>query len=174
MLYQNILTISFIFLAAVTKISLFPEIFPGHIAPDILLILIIIWSTHKTFESFWLWAVFAGLILDAVSLERIGVNAISFLVISFGVDFLSRRFFISQRRGMFFWTAGLVCAGVITNYFLVGGIHLASGNLSAQFFSWHDLFFELLNNLIVFSLIYLPVTNFKSIFPIEKSRLTVK
>ena len=173
-MYQNILTLGLIFLASVTKISLAPALFPAHVVPDVLLILVIIWSARKTFESFWPWALASGIILDFVSLERIGVNTISFLIISFLVDFLSRRFFINQRKSMFFWVAALVFLGIITNYLLLSGMYFFIGNLNPGVFNLRSMLFELLNDMLVFAFIFWPVNSSKIIFPIEESRLVIR
>ncbi|HHE45779.1 MAG TPA: rod shape-determining protein MreD, partial [Candidatus Moranbacteria bacterium] len=66
------------FLIAVAQVSFLTNFFPSHLAPDAVLILIIIKSSKKSFEKIWLWAVVAGFILDILSLGTIGLNMISF------------------------------------------------------------------------------------------------
>ncbi len=170
-MYQRILTFSLIFLAAVAEMSLFPILFFGGVAPDVVLILVIIWSSRKSFESFWIWAIIAGFILDAVSLERIGTSAISFLLISFGINFLSKRFFLGQRRRAFFWVMMLVLVGTVVHYFLGMTIEVATQSLSLSAFSFKILLFKLLNNAIMLALIYWPVISCKNIFPVAETNL---
>lgn len=173
-MYQKILTSGLIFVAAVAEVSLFPALFFGHVQPDIVLILIIIWSSRKSFEGFWIWAIVAGLILDVVTLERIGVNAASFAIISFGINFLSKRFFIGQRRYAFFGVAILVLVGSIINYAAGTGLRIMIGELSSNAFNLRTLFFKIIDNLIILGIIYWPVVSSRRIFPIEEQRLVVK
>ncbi len=173
-MYQKILTFGLIYLAAVASESLFPALFFGHVAPDMVLILVIIWSSRKSFESFWLWAIGAGLILDAVTLERIGISAISFLLISFAINFLSKRFFIGQRSRAFFWVAMLVAGGTMLNYLLGIGLSAAVGNLTLRAFDARILIFKIINNLLVLAVIYWPVVSSRQIFPALEPRLVAR
>jgi len=173
-MYQKILTLGLIYLAAVAEVSLAPNLFLGRLVPDIVLVLVIIWSSRKSFESFWIWAIIAGLVLDAVSLERIGLNAALFLLISFGINFLSKRFFVGQRSRNFFWVAVLILAGTVISYTLGIGLNAAVGEMSLEAFSFRGVIFKAVNNLIILTIIYWPVVSSKNIFPIEESRLVVK
>lgn len=173
-MYQKILTFSLIFLAAVATVSFSPALFFGHVQPDIVLILVIIWSSRKSFEDFWIWAIVAGFVLDTVTLGRIGVNAISFVIISFGINFLSKRFFIGQRRYAFFWVAALVLAGSIVNYASGTGLGVMVGESSPNAFNFRTLIFKIIDNLTMLAVIYWPVVSSRRIFPIEEQRLVVK
>ena len=162
------------FLTAVAEVSLAPNLFFGRVGADIVLILVIIWSSRKSFESFWIWAIIAGSVLDAVSLGRIGLNAILFLIVSFGINFLSKRFFVGQRSRNFFWVAVLVLAGTVLGYASGVGLNAAVGEMSWKAFSFRNMIFKLVNNLIVLAIIYRPVISFRNIFPIEENKLVVK
>ncbi len=173
-MYQRIVTFSLIFLAAVAQVSLAPSLFFGAVPPDVVLLLIVIWSSRKGFEKFWLWALLAGLTLDIVALERFGIDAISFLVISFGVAFFSERFFVRQRSWTFLWVTSLVVAGTLINQIIIGLLGVIGPGSLASAFSLRIGAFKILNNLIVFALIYRPIVSLRSVFPAEESRLIVK
>ena len=173
-MYQRFLTFSLIFIAAVAEVSFSPGLFFGRVAPDIVLVLVIIWSGRKNFESFWLWAIVCGFVLDALTFERIGINAILFLIISFGINFLAKRFFVGQQNRAFFWTIVLVLAGTGVNYILGIGLNVAIGTLTASAFNSATLLFKIINNLLLAAVIYWPVISLRQIFPVEESRLVVR
>lgn len=173
-MYQKILTFILIFLAAAMQVSMAPGLFFGLVTPDIVLVLIIIWASRQSFESFWLWALVAGLILDILSLERIGIDAISFLLISVSVAFFSERFFVRRRNGAFLWVAFFLLVGTLLNYFLLGAAEALNDGSGASIFSPHVLIFKILNNLIILAIIYRAVISLRDVFPIEDNRLLVK
>jgi len=171
---HKFLTFIIIFLAAVAQVSLAPNLFPGASVPDIALVLVIIWAARQNFESFWLWAVGAGLILDVVSLGTIGISAVSFLVIAFATSFLSKRFFVVQKGKSFFWMMILVLLGTSVNYFLTGGLIALQGASGADIFGLKEWLLKILDNFIVLMIVYWPLIRSKRIFPIEDTRLIVR
>jgi len=173
-MYQKALTFSLIFIAAVAEVSLFPNFSIGRVAPDLILILVIIWSSRKSFESFWIWAIISGFTLDILTLGRLGINAISFLIISFAINSLSKRFFVGQKRRAFLGVAFLVFFGTSINYLIGTGLHEITQEFIFETFSYKTLTLKIINNLLALVIIYWPVASSRKIFPAEEPRLLVR
>ena len=66
-----------LFLAAVVQATLLPKLVPGIILPNIVLALILVRTARTSVVEGLIWALFAGLILDVLSLDRIGANVLA-------------------------------------------------------------------------------------------------
>lgn len=66
-----------LFLAAVVQATLLPKLVPGIILPNIVLALILVRTARTSVAEGLIWALFAGLILDVLSLDRIGANVLA-------------------------------------------------------------------------------------------------
>lgn len=64
-------------LAAVVQATLLPKLVPGIILPNIVLALILVRTARTSVVEGLIWALFAGLILDVLSLDRIGANVLA-------------------------------------------------------------------------------------------------
>ncbi|MDO9231688.1 MAG: rod shape-determining protein MreD [bacterium] len=158
-----------IFLAVILETSFFPALFAGTIVPDVVLVLIILWSSRKKFEDIWLWAIWGGFFLDLAIFGKIGINAVSFVVISFMASFLRERFFIAQRTGAFVIALTLVTGGTILNWI--------STNFLTNFlvnFSWKLLLMKITSNLVVAIFMYFLIARYKGVFGINESKLMMK
>ena len=158
-----------IFLTIILELSFFPALFSGYIFPDIALVFIILWSSHKKFEEIWLWAFFTGLILDLVISEKIGINALSFLMIVFGTSFLRERFFISQRSSAFFIALIMVAGGTALHLLFVNFLADLSIIFSLKFF-----IIKICSNIIIAIFLYFILAKFKIIFGINENKLIIR
>ncbi|MFZ2975039.1 MAG: rod shape-determining protein MreD [Candidatus Moraniibacteriota bacterium] len=158
-----------IFLAVILEISFFPALFAGQIVPDVVLVLIILWSSRKKFEDIWLWAILGGFFLDLVIAQKIGINTISFVIISFLASFLRERFFIAQRAGAFLIALTLVTGGTILNWILINFLTNFMVN-----FSWKLLLMKIVSNLAVAIFMYFLIARYKGVFGINESKLRMK
>lgn len=163
-MYHKIATFLLIFLAAILETSLLPNFFPKNIAPNVVLVIIIIWLSRKKFEQLWVWLILAGFILDILTFSPIGINAVSFLIIAFGIGFAAKRFFVIQSTKSFFAIAALISGATLINYTLVNLLLGLTGYFSghkaisfSEIFLFQNLFFQILGNLIIFSIIYWPI-----------------
>jgi rod shape-determining protein MreD len=166
---QKVQLIIIIFLAVILQVSFFPGLTLGKIIPDVALVLIILWSSRKKFEDIWIWALFSGLILDIAAFNKIGINMISFIIISFMASFLRERFFIAQRRGAFPIALTLVAGGTILNWILVSF-------LTDFFRSFHldQIIIKIFGNLAISIVLYFAIFKFKEIFEINESKLKLR
>ena len=158
-----------IFLAIILEISFFPALFAGKIMPDILLIIIILWSSRRKFEEILPWVFLSGFLLDLTVSGKFGINAFSLVLISFLVSFLRRRFFIIQRTGAFFIAFFLVMGGTFLNFVL--------WNFLSDFkfdFSLSLLGVKMLSNLLIAIVVYVLFFNFKGVFGISENKLIAR
>jgi len=165
---QKIKIFILIFLAIIFQVSFFPSLTAGKIVPDILLILIILWSSQRRFEDIWLGIFFSGIFLDLIIFNKIGVNAISFIIISFMASFLQKRFFTTQKLSSFFVILAMVIGGTVLNFLITN--FMADFSLS---FNWGWLEMKILGNIIIVILIYPAITRFKELFGVRESTLIV-
>jgi rod shape-determining protein MreD len=158
----------FLFLMGILEVSLFSNLFSSRIAPDILLIIIIIWSAQKYFENVWAWSLVSGLILDLMTFRTIGTEALVFLAISSGVEFLTKRFFFAQRSRAFFMIAFFILGGTIINYAYLGLISREGG------LGFSNLFFKIISNLAAYPFIYWLMVKLKNTLQINQEKLITK
>jgi rod shape-determining protein MreD len=166
-----------IFIAAVLQISFFPNVFPSGCVPDAVLILIIIWVFQEGFEKNWLKIIFAGFMLDLFFFWPIGVNIISFLVVAFGIGFLTKRFRISHKNTGFFVMVVLIAAGTIVNSLVLNLLITAFNSIDPD--KIHNLIlnfwdkrmaFKILSNLLLFSIIFWPMIHLERFLSLYDSR----
>lgn len=169
------------FLAAIVQVSLAPVIFFYGVAPDVVLIILVSWLAKNKAENFWGWIVSAGIILDVLTFSPIGIHVISFTVVGFTISSIAKRFFVIEKVSAFSPTLILVIGSTILNLAFVSlESQLAeyAGIFEymplTQAFSPVKIFFLLLNNSLVFMLIYWLTLKFKKFFLIGENKLTVK
>ncbi len=168
---EKILLFLLFFLIAVAQVSFLANFFPSHLAPDAVLILVIIKSSKKSFEKNWLWAVVAGFILDILSLGIIGFNMISFFLISSLVSYLAQRFLVNNKLADFFTVAIFVVLGTVINKFIyiflfqMVNLFLKSGKISLiGMVSLKTSLLLLLYNMIIFIIFYWLEIKWENIF----------
>ncbi len=158
-----------IFLASILEISFFPALFAGQIAPDVILVFIILWSSRKKFEEIWLWIILSGFILDLAIFGKIGINIFSLVLIAYTASSLRKRFFINQREGSFFIALALIIGGTIMHWILVIFLNDAWTDIS-----WQLLVMKIVSNSIISIIVYGLIFKFKGIFGISESKLAIK
>ena len=155
------------FFLAVIQLSLLSNLSARHLAPEAVLVLIAVWSFRKDFSQIWPWVALAGFIMDIMTFSRIGLNMVSFLIISFGVSYLAGRFSTYDRFLNISMLAGFIAVGTAFNLFF-----LNAGAL--EFWDALDpmaLVFGILSNLIIFPFVYLFISKFKRFFQIPENKL---
>lgn len=176
---QKLIIFILLFLAVIAEISLLPHFFGQNKAPQLILVMIVFWSARRAINLGWV--LFFSMILDLMTFERPGFSAISFILISYGVGFLAKRFFVSQKSRVFFSVAFFVVISTIFHYMYLNFF----GNVIEQLFDKEMIFsldfFEIPgllaiigSNLAIFSLIYWPLKKMKNIFPIEEMKLSLR
>lgn len=165
-MFQKAITLLIIFFAAVFQISVFPGLFPSGLSPEIVLVLVIFWTARDGFEKSWLRAVLSGFILDLFYSWPVGINAVAFVLVSFGVGFFSRRFIISQKNLGFFVLLLLAAAGSVAHSLallvlarICESLNIAGAGIFLQDFSGRTIFLKILINMLLFVIIYWPLSS---------------
>jgi rod shape-determining protein MreD len=81
------------FIASILQLTIIPRLAIAGVFPNIVLVLIIVWSAVFGFKkSFWL-AIVSGILLDLFVGPYFGIFTVTFLVIAFLVDIVTRYIF---------------------------------------------------------------------------------
>lgn len=167
-----------IFLAAIMQTSFLSNFFPANMTPDVVLILVIIWTAKTNFNSILVTAIFAGLVVDFFSFGVVGSNIFSFVAVAFVVDSLYKRFLVPQSGRKFFILTVAIVLGAMVNYVIVA--IFAEITRSLTDFSWHNLglfkqtiILKPLYNLIVFIALYWPLKKADKIFA-QQNKIVIK
>ncbi|MDO8241021.1 MAG: rod shape-determining protein MreD [Candidatus Moranbacteria bacterium] len=162
---QNIFVGIIIFFGVILQTSFLPNFFPTGLIPDVVLVMIIIWTAKADFNAIWVRAIFAGLMFDLLSFWPIGINIFSFVAVAFATNSLCKRFLVPQSVRRFLIIGIAVVVGTMINQLIVAiGINL-------QNFSWNNL--EIFNqalilkpicNLIILAILYWPLEKIEEVF----------
>lgn len=153
-----------LFLLVILQVSFLPNFFDSRVVPDLALIVLIFFTTRKGFGEIWLKAAVAGLILDFFSFYPLGVNIIALLAVVLITSFLTRRFLAAHSIGRLLILIFLVIIGTLINDLMVAILtKLFKNNYEfLAVFNW-DMGLKILNNIIVFILIYWPLKKYENI-----------
>jgi rod shape-determining protein MreD len=150
----------FVFLATLAQISFFPNLFPWGVSPDIVLMLVIIWSFEKKSENVLIRSFFSGFALDFV-VGTPGLSAFSFLIVSSVITYLAKKFLVFQKFFSIFILALLGIMGTIINFCVVNFIvsleklfFTANNSWEMSLPSFNKLPLEILYNLIILEIFY--------------------
>lgn len=167
-MFQKIKTLMMILFAAVFQISAFPNLFPGGVLAEIILILVVFWTMQDGFDKTWPKAVAAGLIADLFYFWPVGINIIALCAVAYGTGFLTRRFSVSQKNLGFFVMLLLVMIGTLINSLILslllsGYVRSGLGEINTFVVNIWDkkIFLKILINLFMFVIIYWPLSVFE-------------
>jgi rod shape-determining protein MreD len=85
--------------AAFAQATLLPAWGPLQVQPNLVLVLVLVWSAARGVAEGVLWAFAVGLLLDLLALDRLGTNGLALLVVVLLAGFARRRLF---RSGLVF------------------------------------------------------------------------
>ena len=92
-MFEKLVIFLVIFFAALFQLSLFPNLFFWGVGPNLMLILVIFWTTHEGFEGAFFKIIFTGFMFDIFSFQPVGVSIFIFTIIAFLADSFIKRFF---------------------------------------------------------------------------------
>jgi rod shape-determining protein MreD len=159
-MYKNILIFLVIFLAVMLQISFFTNLIPIGVFPDIALIIILFWSMRAGFDETWKWAILAGAMVDLTYFWPVGTSVFSFVFAAYIVNSLAKRFLVAQSAFRFLILSAFIISGTILNSILVVLAVKFARREAIDFiplFFNTDILLKTFYNLIIFSLIYVPL-----------------
>lgn len=161
---KKITTFAFLLLAIILQASFLPNFFSAETAPDLILIILIFLTARKGFGEVWLMSITAGIILDFFSFYPVGINVIAFLSAILVVSFLARRFLVAHSVWKFATLIFLVIVGSIVNDLAVAVLVKLFLNTreTLAIFNW-DIALKILNNILIFCIIYWPLKKYDSL-----------
>ena len=111
-MFQKTVIFFIVFFAAVIETAVFPNFFPDGTAPSVFLALAVFWTIKEGFERALSKIIMIGFFMDLIYSYPVGINIISVLLVSFGVNYVAKRLLINHKTGQFFMMAAVVFAGV--------------------------------------------------------------
>ena len=98
---KKAISITIALFAVLFQVSFIPAFFFGIRTPGLILALAISWTVISGFSEIYIWLIFMAVLLDIFSFQRIGINPIFFIAVSYSVGFFSRRFLLDHKiRGI--------------------------------------------------------------------------
>jgi rod shape-determining protein MreD len=150
-------------MAALAQEAALVNLFPAFAVPDVLLVIVALWTARNGFEKTWPRAILAGVTLDLVYFWPIGINVIALVVVSYSVTFLAKRFLITQRAWKFLFLVILTVISTIffhLIYYIVSTALALSGHFAPlgvpPIFSL-TIIYKTAVNLFILFLLYWPV-----------------
>ncbi len=89
-----------LFFVAILQVTFVPKLSIYGVFPNLMLVVIIFKSLFKDYREIFIWSLAGGLILDVFSATPFGVFTLSFLIVSFIINFLSRNIWTSENVGL--------------------------------------------------------------------------
>lgn len=150
-----------IFFSAIFQVAVFSNVFFWGLGPNILLLLVIFWTTQAGFKKALAQNIFAGLMLDLATLCVVGMNVASFSLIAFFISFISKRFLVIARNWRIFVLTATIVFSTLANNLFLNSLFLvadyfgktAIGSAPIPFFSF-ILVKEVILNILFFPLVY--------------------
>lgn len=170
---KNIFIGGILFFAAIMQVSLFSNFFPMSLAPDMAMLVIIIWTIKSDFNIVLKWAILGGFFSDMLLFWPVGTSIFSFVAVAFITNSLGKRFLVSQVAWKYLIFALIVAVATLLNYIVVlTSIKILTNQeiISRGIFSYMELLFrkemllKILHNLIMFAMIYWPLGKINKVF----------
>jgi len=155
-------------LLVIMQVSVLPVFFNFRRIPDLVLIVVIFFAARRGFAAVWGIAVTAGFLLDIFSFFPVGTDIISLTLAAFVVSSLAQRFFLTQSTWKFLILVATIIIGTAVNDLAISllmKIFLNLNKISSTGFATisTDLGLKVLNNLLVFALLYWPLKKYESL-----------
>lgn len=152
---QKFIIFLIIFFSAILQTAVFSNSFFWGVGPDIMLLLVILWTAREGFEKAFLGNILVGFVQDLITFHPVGVHIVSYVAIAFFVSFISKRFLVVARNRRMFILLMLIIFGTLANNLFLSGLFLiesyfkrtAIGDIPVYFFSVILLKAVILNSL---------------------------
>lgn len=70
-----------IVVTAFIQATILPQFNPFHVSPDVILVLLFLWCANHGVRESLVWVFFTGLLLDVLSLDYFGTNALALVIV---------------------------------------------------------------------------------------------
>jgi rod shape-determining protein MreD len=178
---RNILIrLGIIFLAVLIQISFFPALFSAAHAPNLILLLVISWAIIVGFNDILIWIIITGIISDLVFFKSVGTSVIFFVIVAYGISFLSRRFLVENRNWgflmmSFFVFAATIFYGLFNVFINSQFIESLNGSFWTELFIFRkEIAMQVVLNLLFFPLCYFPLVKLERRLSFHDKKMSLK
>ena len=88
-----------VIVAALAQATILPILLPAGLVPNLVLVALLVWAAWRGVAEGLVWVLGAGLLLDSVSLDRLGTNGLALLPVALTAGLARHRLF---RSGLVF------------------------------------------------------------------------
>jgi rod shape-determining protein MreD len=178
-MFQKIIILLTILILAAAQVSLFPNLMPGGLAPDAVLLLVVFWAARYRFDRVWIRVALAGAVLDVLTMSAPGINIVAMSVAAFGVGSLAKRLKAAQKPLAALVLFAFVIFGTLAYWLTLGVLAAVADHLSglAVNFSGRligDLFLRTVYNLILFGVLYWPFRKMEKFFQVAPAKTLMR
>ncbi|HLN19136.1 MAG TPA: rod shape-determining protein MreD [Patescibacteria group bacterium] len=152
-----------ILLAASLQVSAMVNFFPNWAVPDVMLVLVVIWTAKDGFEKTLSRTIAIGVISDLISYLPVGENVVGLSVVSYLVGYSARRFLVSQQAWKLLFLVTIVIfatiANQVINFIIFTLVTLTEKKelLSAHILFNSGIIYKIIANIIILFVIYWPI-----------------
>lgn len=139
--------------------------------PNIILLIIIIWTIIVGFNKIWPWAIIAGAALDLASFEPVGKNVIFLILISYIMNFFLQRFLTENRA----WRIITISFFVVIASALYAFYNVFFTNLSEKLsFILENITIQVVASIILFYICYTLLNKLENFLSLRNFQLRIK
>lgn len=122
--------------------SVIPQVRVAGVQPDLVFLIVVLWSANAELEEGVFWAFVGGIMQDLLSITPIGTSTIAMLGAVFAVNLISRQLY----RVNLILVMGIITIGTVVYHFVIQFVLTLNGlGLS---------FFEILTQIVAPTLVY--------------------
>jgi cell shape-determining protein MreD len=172
-----LLRISIIFLIILLQVSFLNLIFADNRLVNLSILAVISWIIVSGFEKMWVWIILLGFLNDIFLAQKIGPNILFFILFSYLISFVSRRFIIERRFSGFLLVVVFILMGNVWGSFfdfLFSGAEISKEvvpYLKNYFINWGDFIATNIYAGICFYFLYSLINKVEKYIAINENRL---
>jgi rod shape-determining protein MreD len=140
----NVLSVPILILAAAVQSTIAPQIQLLGGRPDLVLLLVVLWSLHASLEESVTWAFVGGVLQDLLSASPTGTSAVGMILLVFVIDWIKQQVYSIG----FLLRIGLVLGATVVQQIVIIVILLVLGFRITLFDMAYVLFPTLIYNLV--------------------------
>lgn len=143
-----------LFFVAIVQATILPGLHVAGVMPDLMLVLLLVWSALRGTGEALIWVFAAGLILDVLAMDPLGTNGLALMIVALLAGPARRRFFHS---GLIF-PVGLAAVATIIHAFVLLVLRSRSGETIALTASFRPIVIQALLDALLVPPLYLIAT----------------
>lgn len=143
-----------LFFVAIIQATILPGLHVAGVMPDLVLVLLLVWSALRGTGEALIWVFAAGLLLDVLAMDPLGTNGLALMIVALLAGPARRRFFNS---GLVF-PVGLAAVATVIHAFVLLVLRSRSGEAFALTASFRPIVIQALLDAVLVPPLYLIAT----------------